>query len=242
MTRSRRKLKRSKRSSNNSTVIFDNLHNQLRLQHSPEVDVIDKNQNGGFRKARSSNDKRNRSFGDHTLLKFANSSQNISSYKSNKISEIKSSISDSMVKQEGLFDSSGRSSYESGVFCDYIESGAARLCVSNQNRGRVQESSSTRHEMPLSVSPPEDPFNITTILASSRGSQKNVFQSKCQVCKDDGRCYEKPSLTHTRCNSKRELTKYPYTNRDGAVAMSSANGLVGTGFASRYRLQPRAGF
>ena len=28
----------------------------------------------------------------------------------------------------------------------------------------------------------------------------------------------------------------------GAVVMSSANGLVGTGFASRYRLQPRAGY
>ena len=27
-----------------------------------------------------------------------------------------------------------------------------------------------------------------------------------------------------------------------AVAMSSANGLVGTGFVSRYRFQPRAGF
>ena len=26
---------------------------------------------------------------------------------------------------------------------------------------------------------------------------------------------------------------------DGAVVMSSANGLVGTGFASRYRLEPR---
>ena len=32
------------------------------------------------------------------------------------------------------------------------------------------------------------------------------------------------------------------TGPDGAVAMSSANGLVGTGFVSRYRLQPRAGF
>ena len=29
---------------------------------------------------------------------------------------------------------------------------------------------------------------------------------------------------------------------DGAVAKSSANGLVGTGFASRYQLQPRVGF
>ena len=29
---------------------------------------------------------------------------------------------------------------------------------------------------------------------------------------------------------------------DGAVAMSSANGLVGTGFASRFRLQCRVGF
>ena len=32
------------------------------------------------------------------------------------------------------------------------------------------------------------------------------------------------------------------TGPDGAVAMSLANGLVGTGFASRYRPQPRAGF
>ena len=31
------------------------------------------------------------------------------------------------------------------------------------------------------------------------------------------------------------------TGPDGAVAMSSANGLVGTGFASLYHLQPRAG-
>ena len=45
-------------------------------------------------------------------------------------------------------------------------------------------------------------------------------------------------------------TKYIYTTvqhsggtgHDGAVVMSSANGLVGTGFASPYRLQPRAGF
>ena len=29
---------------------------------------------------------------------------------------------------------------------------------------------------------------------------------------------------------------------DGAVVMSSANGLVGTGFASGTRLQPRVGF
>ena len=29
---------------------------------------------------------------------------------------------------------------------------------------------------------------------------------------------------------------------DGTVAKSSANGLVGTGFASWYRFQPRAGF
>ena len=32
------------------------------------------------------------------------------------------------------------------------------------------------------------------------------------------------------------------TGPDDSVTMSSANGLVGTGFASRYRLQPRAGF
>ena len=32
------------------------------------------------------------------------------------------------------------------------------------------------------------------------------------------------------------------TGPDGAVVMSSGYGLAGTGFASRYRLQPRAGF
>ena len=32
------------------------------------------------------------------------------------------------------------------------------------------------------------------------------------------------------------------TGPNGAVAMSPANGLVGTGFASRYRLQPREDF
>ena len=32
------------------------------------------------------------------------------------------------------------------------------------------------------------------------------------------------------------------TGPDGAVAKSSVNGLVGTGFASQYQLQPRAGF
>ena len=35
---------------------------------------------------------------------------------------------------------------------------------------------------------------------------------------------------------------YQETGPDGAVVMPSANSLVGTGFVSRYRLQPRAGF
>ena len=39
---------------------------------------------------------------------------------------------------------------------------------------------------------------------------------------------------------RKELCKK--TGPDGAVVMSLANGMVGTGFASRYRLQPRAGF
>ena len=33
-----------------------------------------------------------------------------------------------------------------------------------------------------------------------------------------------------------------HTSSDGAVAVLLSNGLVGTGFASQYRLQPRAGF
>ena len=35
---------------------------------------------------------------------------------------------------------------------------------------------------------------------------------------------------------------YRTTGPDDAVAESSANGLVGTGFTSRYRLQPQSGF
>ena len=41
---------------------------------------------------------------------------------------------------------------------------------------------------------------------------------------------------------KRSLAPNQKTGPNGAVAMSSVNGMVGTGFASRYRLQPRAGF
>ena len=33
-----------------------------------------------------------------------------------------------------------------------------------------------------------------------------------------------------------------YISPNGTVVKSSANGLVGTGFTSRYQLQPRAGF
>ena len=43
--------------------------------------------------------------------------------------------------------------------------------------------------------------------------------------------------------SDKESTTFDVlTGPDGAVAMSSANGLIGTGFASRYRLQHREGF
>ena len=47
-------------------------------------------------------------------------------------------------------------------------------------------------------------------------------------------------------SSKKEFIqinwKRPNTGPDDAVTKSSANGLVDTGIASRYRLQPRAGF
>ena len=35
---------------------------------------------------------------------------------------------------------------------------------------------------------------------------------------------------------------YLFTSPDGAVGMSSTNGLVGNGFTSQYRLQSRAEF
>ena len=45
------------------------------------------------------------------------------------------------------------------------------------------------------------------------------------------------------CNrSKTSMAASVETSLDGAVVMSSANGLVGTGFASRYWLQPRGDF
>ena len=47
--------------------------------------------------------------------------------------------------------------------------------------------------------------------------------------------------------SQHEITSitllfYKLTSPDGTVVMSSTNGLVGTGFVSRYWLQPRTGF
>ena len=44
------------------------------------------------------------------------------------------------------------------------------------------------------------------------------------------------------CTVKLLINQTGKTVPDSAVAMSSANGLVGTGFASRYRLQLRTGF
>ena len=60
----------------------------------------------------------------------------------------------------------------------------------------------------------------------------------------------------THCNTNIDTTGYtvwtifhlviklkePLTGTSGAVALASANGLAGTGFASWYRLQPRPGF
>ena len=40
----------------------------------------------------------------------------------------------------------------------------------------------------------------------------------------------------------KSLYKVTVSGPDGGVVMSSANGLVGTGFTSRYRLQPGACF
>ena len=43
-------------------------------------------------------------------------------------------------------------------------------------------------------------------------------------------------------STKGNISQQLETGPDGAVAMSSPNGMVGNGFSSRYRLQPRAGF
>ena len=54
-----------------------------------------------------------------------------------------------------------------------------------------------------------------------------------------GRC---EPLGATSLSPKHIAILMLHTGSNGTVVMSSVNGLVGTGFASRYRLQPRAGF
>ena len=53
-----------------------------------------------------------------------------------------------------------------------------------------------------------------------------------------GMCYPACGIV----NIKYPLERVDHIGPYGAVVMSSANGLEGTGFASRYWLQPRAGF
>ena len=62
-----------------------------------------------------------------------------------------------------------------------------------------------------------------------------VLHDWCNKCR--GMCYPVISLSLLLL-----LCGSGVIGPDDAVAMSSANGMVGTGFASRYRLQPRAGF
>ena len=60
----------------------------------------------------------------------------------------------------------------------------------------------------------------------------------CMAHSVGGMCYLLCGMMHM----KESLLLIGNTGPDGAVVMSSANGLVGTGFAYRYRLQPRACF
>ena len=53
-----------------------------------------------------------------------------------------------------------------------------------------------------------------------------------------GMCYPVCGIVHIQ----QPLLLIRKTGPDGTVVMSSANGLVGTGFASQYWLQPRSGF
>ena len=48
-------------------------------------------------------------------------------------------------------------------------------------------------------------------------------------------------ITHTTAFVT-QAEEHWLTGPDGAVVKSSVNGLIGTGFAFRYRLQPREGF
>ena len=54
-------------------------------------------------------------------------------------------------------------------------------------------------------------------------------------------CYQIARRMGILVNIKKAFN-LPESSPDGIVAMSPANGLVDTGFASQYRLQPRAGF
>ena len=50
-----------------------------------------------------------------------------------------------------------------------------------------------------------------------------------------------PNTNHEYICASGNTTHYSIHACEGAVAKSSANGMVGTGFASRYWLQPRVG-
>ena len=63
---------------------------------------------------------------------------------------------------------------------------------------------------------------------------------KASTCARDRRALQQLALNvHVKSS---DLTCSLDTGPDGAVVMSSANGLVGIGFAFWYQLQPIAGF
>ena len=72
-------------------------------------------------------------------------------------------------------------------------------------------------------------FTILLIKQINYGTARKAY---LKTCKKNNKKNPTTQQQHTQLQ----------TGPDGAVAMSTANGLVGTGFTSWYRLQPRAGF
>ena len=70
-----------------------------------------------------------------------------------------------------------------------------------------------------------------------------ILHISCQTVKFHLPChFNKPCVTEIYFIFNLNNEGNVLTGPDGAVAMSSANAKVGTGFASRYRLQLRASF
>ena len=90
----------------------------------------------------------------------------------------------------------------------------------------------TKTSLRVVISQTEAIFRVRTVLGYFIRTTRNTLLGELEILSWDTH----PNLC---CN---EQTRHTLCFHCNAVDKQSVNGLVGTGFASRYRLEPRAGF